>query len=132
MNANNKTWSMAASTNDVTPWRDAGDQRLRQTRVRLIAGRQALGTVEVEEGCAAMTLTHAYEEMTPEKRPQGPHMDGTGLRFKTLDHGGEYPDTMPQAIKLTDAQGRSCIYVPITQNGKVVNSQGFVFDPEDE
>jgi hypothetical protein len=49
-----------------------------------------------------------------------------------LDHGGEYPDTMPQAIKLTDAQGRSCIYVPITQNGKVVNSQGFVFDPEDE
>jgi hypothetical protein len=88
--------------------------------------------VEVEEGCAAMTLTHAYEEMTPEKRPQDPHMDGTGLRFKTLDHGGEYPDTMPQAIKLTDAQGRSCIYVPITQNGKVVNSQGFVFDPEDE
>jgi hypothetical protein len=126
MNANNKTWSMAASTNDVTHWRDAGNQRLR------IAGRQALGTVEVEEGCAAMTLTHAYEEMTPEKRPQDPHMDGTGLRFKTLDHGGEYPDTMPQAIKLTDAQGRSCIYVPITQNGKVVNSQGFVFDPEDE
>jgi len=79
-----------------------------------------------------MTLTYAYEEMTPEKRPQGPHMDGTGLRFKTLDHGGEYPDTMPQAIKLTDAQGRSCIYVPITQNGMVVNSQGFVFDPEDE
>ena len=67
-----------------------------------------------------------------DKRPQDQHMDGTGLRFKTLDHGGEYPDTMPQAIKLTDAQGRSCIYVPITQNGKVVNSQGFVFDPEDE
>ena len=29
--------------------------------------------MEVEEGCAAMTLTHAYEEMTPEKRPQDPH-----------------------------------------------------------
>jgi len=42
--------------------------------------------------------------MTPEKRPQDPHMDGTGLRFETLDHGGEYPDTMPQAIKLTDAR----------------------------
>ena len=53
---------------------------------------------------------------------------GTGLRFKTLDHGGE-SDTMPQAMKLTDAQGRSCIYVPITQNGKVVNSQGFVVRP---
>src|SRR5258705_3841978 len=97
MNANNKTWSMAASTNDVTPWRDAGDQRSRETLVRLIAGRQALGTVEVEEGCAAMTLTHAYEEMTPDKRPQDQHMDGTGLRFETLDHGGEYPDTMLQA-----------------------------------
>ncbi|HEX9472103.1 MAG TPA: hypothetical protein VF957_21485 [Bradyrhizobium sp.] len=51
-------------------------------------------------------------------------MDGTGLRFETMEHGGEYPDTMPQAIKLIDAEGRSCIYVPITQDGKVVDSQG--------
>jgi hypothetical protein len=28
--------------------------------------------------------------MTPDKRPQDPHMDGTDLRFETLDHGGEY------------------------------------------
>jgi hypothetical protein len=48
-------------------------------------------------------------------------MNGTGLRFETLEHGGEYPDTMPQAIKLTDALGRSCIYVPMTQDGKVVD-----------
>jgi hypothetical protein len=27
---------------------------------------------------------------------------------------------------------RSCIYVPIMQNGKVVDSQGFVLDAEDE
>jgi hypothetical protein len=59
-------------------------------------------------------------------------MDSTGLRFETLDHGREYPDTMPQAIKLIDAEGRSCIYAPITQNGKVVDSQGFMLDPEDE
>jgi hypothetical protein len=39
---------------------------------------------------------------------------------------------MPQAIKLTDAEDRSCIYVPITQDGKVVDSQDFTFDPEDE
>jgi hypothetical protein len=32
------------------------------------------------------------------KRPQDPHMDGTGLRFETMEHGGEYPDTMPQAL----------------------------------
>jgi hypothetical protein len=31
---------------------------------------------------------------------------------------------MPQAIKLIDAEGRSCIYEPITQNGKVVASKG--------
>ncbi|MGZ5897857.1 MAG: hypothetical protein ACXWJ6_16600 [Xanthobacteraceae bacterium] len=70
--------------------------------------------------------------MTPDKRPQDPHLDGTGLRFETLDHGGECPDTMPQAIKLIDAEGRSAIYVPITQDGKVVDSQGFVLDAEDD
>ena len=79
-----------------------------------------------------MKLTHKFAEMTPEKRPQDPHMDGTGLRFETMEHGEDYPDTMPQAMKLIDAQGCSCIYVPITQDGKVVNSHGFMLDPEDE
>jgi hypothetical protein len=32
-------------------------------------------------------------------------MDDTGLHFETMEHGGEYPDTMPQAIKLIDAKG---------------------------
>jgi hypothetical protein len=50
----------------------------------------------------------------------------------SISHGGEYPDTMPQAIKLIDAEGRFCVYVPITQDGKVVDSHGFVLDPEDE
>jgi hypothetical protein len=59
-----------------------------------------------------MKLTHKFAEMTPEKRPQDPNMDGTGLRFEAMEHGWEYPDTMPQAIKLIDAEGRSCIYVP--------------------
>ena len=79
-----------------------------------------------------MKLTHKFTEMAPDKRPQDPLRDGTGLRFETMEHGGEYPDTMPQAIKLIDADGRSCIYAPITQDGKVVNSHGFMFDPEDE
>jgi len=57
---------------------------------------------------------------------------GPGLRFETMEHGAEYPDTTPQAIKLVDAEGRSCICVPLTQNGKVVDSQGYVFDPDDE
>ena len=79
-----------------------------------------------------MKLVHKFEELTPEKRPQDPLLDGTGLRFETMEHGGEYPDTMPQAIKLIDPGGRSCIYVPITQDGKVVDSQGFMLDLEDE
>jgi hypothetical protein len=70
--------------------------------------------------------------MAPDKRPQDPRMDGTGLRFETMDHGGEYPDAMPQAIKLTDAEGRSCIYLPVTQNGKVVDSLGYPLDPDDD
>jgi hypothetical protein len=47
-----------------------------------------LGTAEIEAGCA-MKRTHKFAEMTPEKRPQDPHMDGTGLRFETIEHGGE-------------------------------------------
>jgi hypothetical protein len=77
-----------------------------------------------------MKLTHKFEEMTPEKRPRDPSMNGTRLRFETMEHGGEYPDTMPQAIKVIDAEGRSCIYVPITQDGKVVDSYGYSIDPE--
>jgi hypothetical protein len=71
-----------------------------------------------------MKLIHRFKELTADKRPQDPHMDGTGLRFETMEHGGEYTDTMQQAIKLIDAEGRSCIYVPISQDGKVVDSQG--------
>lgn len=79
-----------------------------------------------------MKLTHKFAELMPERRPQDPQLNGAGLRFETMEHGGEYPDAMPQAIKLTDAEGRSCIYVPITQDGKVVDSQRFAFDLEDD
>jgi len=55
-----------------------------------------------------MKLMHKFAEMTPEKRPQDPHMDGRAYCLRNDEHGGEYPDTMPQAIKLLDADGRSC------------------------
>jgi hypothetical protein len=79
-----------------------------------------------------MRLIHKFALLAPDRRPQDPQLDGSGLRFETMDHGGEYPDTMPQAIKLTDAEGRSCIYVPITQNGRVVDGQGRTADAEDD
>jgi hypothetical protein len=58
-----------------------------------------------------MRLIGRFSPLAPDKRPQDPHMNGKGLRFQTMDHGGEYPDMMPQAIKLTDALGlpRVCI-----------------------
>jgi hypothetical protein len=79
-----------------------------------------------------MKLTHKFELLAPERRPQDPRLDGSGLRFETMEHGGEYPDAMPQAIKVIDAQGRSCIYVPISQDGKVVDTQRFAFDFGDD
>jgi hypothetical protein len=54
------------------------------------------------------------------------------LRFVTLDHGGEYPDNMPQAIQVTDAEGRSCTYVPVQVAGEVVDSHGFNLETEDD
>lgn len=75
-----------------------------------------------------MYTAHNYETMTEDKRPQDFYMDGRDWKFETLEHGGEFPDMMPQAIRATDSEGRSCIYVPIAVNGKVVDSKGFVSD----
>jgi len=79
-----------------------------------------------------MRLTRRFALLAPERRPQDPKLDGSGLRFETMDHGGEYPDTMPQAIKLIDAEGRSCIYVPMMQDDKVVDCQGHLVDFDDD
>lgn len=79
-----------------------------------------------------MFSVHNYETMTQEKRPQDEELDASGMTFETLEHGGEYPDMMPQAIKMTDAEGRSCTYVPITVNGVVVDSKGYQFSSIEE
>jgi hypothetical protein len=41
------------------------------------------------------------------------------------------PWSMAGNIQIDD-EGRSSIYVPITQDGKVVDSQGYMLDLEDE
>jgi hypothetical protein len=61
-----------------------------------------------------MKLTHHFEELPPEKRPQDPDMDGSGLRFETMEHGGEFPDAMPQAIRMTRAVPASMFRSPST------------------
>ena len=78
-----------------------------------------------------MKLLRPFPLLSRDRRPQDPNLDGTGLRFETMDHGGEYPDAMPQAIRLTDTDGRSCIYVPIMQHDRVVDSAGMALDDED-
>jgi hypothetical protein len=64
-----------------------------------------------------------FRELTPDRRPQDPHGDGIGLRFETGERGGDYSDNMPQAITMTDAQGRWAVYVPLRVNGKIVVPQ---------
>jgi len=32
-----------------------------------------------------MKLIHRFAELAPEKRPQDPYLDGTGLRFETME-----------------------------------------------
>jgi hypothetical protein len=89
----------------------------------------------LEQGLSAATPAPKNERepelplMDPNERPQDPWLDGRDMRFegyklKTLEQGGEYPDTMPQAIEVTDAEGREALYVPLSKDGKVVRSAG--------
>lgn len=48
--------------------------------------------------------------LPPDQRPQDPHLDGRELKFEALEHGGAEPDTMPQAVRVTDPQGRTAVY----------------------
>ena len=50
-----------------------------------------------------MNEIQTFRELTETMRPQDPYGDGTGLRFETGEHGGDYPDNMPQAITMADA-----------------------------
>ena len=73
--------------------------------------------MKVVEEFPGARLTHEFEEMTPEKRPQDPHRNRRALKFETLEHGGKYPDTMPQALRVSDREGRSCIFEPAEELG---------------
>jgi hypothetical protein len=59
-----------------------------------------------------MQRFQGYRHLLPEMRPQDPLRDGRGLTFKAVEHGGDEPDEMPQAVEVTDQQGRWCLFVP--------------------
>jgi hypothetical protein len=67
-----------------------------------------------------MSAAQRFRELSEPMRPQDPRGDGTGLSFETGEHGGDYPDNMPQATTVTDAQGRWAAYVPLRVGGKIV------------
>ena len=67
-----------------------------------------------------MSATQTFRELTSAARSSWRR---SGLRFETGEHGGDYPDNMPQAITVTDAQGRWAVYVPARVNGKIVVPQ---------
>jgi len=46
-----------------------------------------------------MKLVRRFKGLAPADRPQDPFFDGTTLRFEVIEHGGEYDDAMPQAIR---------------------------------
>src|SRR5712691_2242252 len=78
--------------------------------------RAAPGVVreQANEGKPDMNAAQTFRELTETMRPQA------GLRFETGEHGGDYPDSMPQAITVTDTQGRWAVYVPLRVGGKIV------------
>jgi hypothetical protein len=60
--------------------------------------------------------------------PQSDRLSGTDLTIETILHGiGEYDDDMPEALIVTRYHGRSSIYLPVTEDGKVVDSKFFEF-----
>ena len=46
-------------------------------------------------------------------RPQAADAYGKGLTFEVAEFGGECPDMMPQAVTVTDKNGRSAVYGPL-------------------
>ena len=57
-----------------------------------------------------------FAETKPEDFPRDPLGDAAGWSFKTLEHDQR---TFPTAIEATDAEGRSCVYVPMEFAGKI-------------
>jgi hypothetical protein len=79
-----------------------------------------------------MKLTHRFAQPHLRNGRRIRTWTGPACASKLWSTAANIPTPRPRPIKLVDAQGRSCIFVPITQNGKVVDSQGYILDLEDE
>jgi hypothetical protein len=68
------------------------------------------------------------EPLEPQHRPQDDDLKGTNLRYQPANYGGEVKDDMPQEIHVKDRKGRMCVYKPITEDGRVVESKGYTLE----
>lgn len=82
-----------------------------------------------EHGRSCMYVPEEDADVFSDQRPRDETMEGNGLRFEPLAYGGEHADRMPQQVRVTDAQGRSCLYAPVKVDGRVVQSKGFELVP---
>src|SRR4051794_29036052 len=74
--------------------------------------------IRVTDAHGRNCLYEAAEEYDDaSERPHDEDGQGTSLRFEPESHGGDYPDKMPQAIRVTDPERRSCLYRPISIDG---------------
>ena len=53
---------------------------------------------------------------------QDPKGDGDGLRIEFLEHGGSESDNFPTAIRVTDSEGWSRMYVPMRRNASLTDA----------
>ncbi len=74
----------------------------------------------------ATRTVHRYRPLPPDRRPH-PSVGDRTLTYEPLEHG-EYPYGMPLAIRVTDSNGRSWVYLPI--GGPAVDSLGFILERE--
>jgi hypothetical protein len=74
---------------------------------RIVAGLAGAGycIVPADEMEPNPLGSQQFDALTPEMRPQDTYGDGRDWTFQTLEHGGDEPDNMPQAIRATDAEG---------------------------
>jgi hypothetical protein len=92
----------------------------------LIAAQKASSWARENRRCV-YRCPREFEETA--ERPENHELYPAGLRVQTLGHGGHFPDKMPDAIRATDAQGRSWLYMPIEmEDGQVVDSRGFTLE----
>jgi hypothetical protein len=88
------------------------------------------------EAKAFIVLRRAKKGKAPDFSEARPYRHGVHPPMPsifTLCHANRRCQRMPSCpVQRIDAEGRSFICVPITQNGKVVDSQGFMLDAENE